>query len=287
MLQTGNLGGMARKAAPDSEATRALNDIIGIVLMGLALLLLVALISYHPFDSPEVATPSNHPVRNWIGPFGAWMAHQWLVWVGIPAFFLPFILLFLGLGCFFDALAYVRRRWVWTVVLFVCCMGLLDLYKPYLGHLQQKLYTTPGGILGTNLNQHIFSYFGTMGATIIFLMLYFISFLYLTNFRLGDWLRGQWARQAGGAGGGSGGPMTEEERVLEKRARELEKQARKLQEQADKEGAAGIGADLKPVPEPTVRDLSVPQNKTVPGRAKKPAAAEPSKEPAPPDEAVV
>src|SRR5207249_314920 len=47
-------------------------------------------------------------------------------------------------------------------------------------------------------------------------------------------------------------------KVLERRAKELERQAKKLQEQVIK---AGLGADLQPVPEPTVRDLSVPQAK--------------------------
>ena len=50
--------------------------------------------------------------------------------------------------------------------------------------------------------------------------------------------------------------MTSEERALTRRARELEKQARKLQDQVER---SGLGADLKPVPAPTVRDLSVPQ----------------------------
>jgi len=37
---------MARKASANSESSRGFNDIIGVVLMGLALLLLVALFSY-------------------------------------------------------------------------------------------------------------------------------------------------------------------------------------------------------------------------------------------------
>ncbi|MDB6108938.1 MAG: spoIIIE, partial [Pedosphaera sp.] len=293
---------MARKAAPEPAPHRGFNDIIGIVLMGSALLLLAALFSYHPFDTSDVATPPNNPVRNVIGPFGAWMAHKWLLWVGFSAYLLPFILVFLGLGCFFELLSYVRRRWIWTVVLFVCCMGLLDLYSPWLENAHKRLCVPPGGILGTNLNQHIFGYFGTVGATIIFLMLYFISFLFLTNFQLGDWIRAIWARKnelrglattppaavagAGARGGTSAaaGAMTAEEKALEKRARELEKQARKLQDQVDKTNP-GLGADMQPVPEPTVRDLSVPQSK--PAKGKKPGSSEPAKEPAPPEDAII
>ncbi len=277
---------MAKKAAPNSAPHHGFNDVIGIVLMGCALLLLVALLSYHSQDTSDVVNPPNHPVQNWIGPFGAWMARSWLAWLGVSAYLLPFALVFIGLGCFFEFLSFVRRRWVWIGVLFVCCTGILDLYSSWLSHVQTRLnIPSPGGFMGNGLNQTIFHNFGRAGATIIFGMLYFISFLYLTNFRLGEWLRGKRAARAETAPTrktASDRELSPEEKVLEKRARELEKQARKLQEQV---AGAGLGADMQPVPEPTVRDLSVPQSKPV--KEKKSAAPEPPKEPAPPDEGVV
>jgi len=111
------------------------------------------------------------------------------------------------------------------------------------------------------------------GATIILLTIYFISLLFLTNFQLGAWVRWAWTWTRAEKAATESSP---EEHPLERRARELQKQARQLQEEVER---TGLGADLQPVPEPTVRDLSVPQAK--PARAKKPA--EPSKEPAPSD----
>ncbi len=278
---------MAKKA-PDSAANHGFNDIIGIVLMGSAILLLIALLSYHPRDVSANGLPVNSSLHNWIGPIGAWIAYFWLFWVGGAAYIVPFLLLFIGLGCFFQDFAYLRRRWPWALVFFICCFGFLDLYKNLFNGFSRKMMTIPGGILGENLNRYIFNNFGRIGASILFLMLCFISALYLTNFRFGDWLRAFMSRKTAAAGAGAGssdsGEMTEQERALEKRARELEKQARKLQEQVDKSGG-GLGADLKPVPEPTVRDLSVPQNKPGGGRGKK--SAESVKEPAPPDEAII
>ena len=94
-----------------------------------------------------------------------------------------------------------------------------------------------------------------------------ISLLYLTNFQLGPWLRELWQRRRAGAGEG---PLDLDERDLERRTRELKKQALKLQEQVEKARTRSpgdkstldkenLGADLQPVPEPTVRDLSVSQ----------------------------
>jgi S-DNA-T family DNA segregation ATPase FtsK/SpoIIIE len=274
---------MARKETAENESSRnGFNDIIGIVLMGFAMLLMVALLSYHPRDVSANAVPYNSPAHNWIGPFGAWLAYYSFQWFGAASYIFPVLLFLAGLGCFFQSLAHLRRRWPWELILFLCCMGLLDLYKDYLSSLQHVMNAPAGGFIGVNLNQQFFHYFGTGGATIIFLMLYFISLLFLTNFQLGEWIRTLWARRAIG-----GGETSPEEQVLERRARDLQKQARKLQEEVDKAEKAersGLGADLQPVPTPTVRDLSVPQNK--PGRGKKPGL-EPQPEPEPVEEGEV
>jgi S-DNA-T family DNA segregation ATPase FtsK/SpoIIIE len=269
---------MARKASVNSESSRGFNDIIGIVMMGFAVLLLVALFSYHPRDVSANILPTNPSVRNWIGPFGAWMACGCFRWAGAAAYVLPVLLFLVGLGCFFDSFAYLRRRWLWELVLFLCLMGLLDLYKDRLETLQSNINATAGGILGLNLNQRLFDYFGKAGATILYLMLYFISMLFLTNFQLGNWLRAIWGRREAPVDG-----TPPDEQALDRRARDLQKQVSKLQEQSDR---SGLGADMKPVPAPTVRDLSVPQaGKSSGGR--KPAPPEPPKAPAPADEGEV
>jgi DNA segregation ATPase FtsK/SpoIIIE, S-DNA-T family len=142
--------------------------------------------------------------------------------------------------------------------------------------LEHNLSITAGGVLGLGLNKYLFGYFGTAGATILFLMMSFISLLYLTNFRLGDWIRRIWAARPQSV---TGGPAEE---ALERKARDLQKQKQELEQQVAR---SGLGPDLKPVPEPTVRDLSVPQNKG--GRAKKSAAPEAPEEPAPADDVEV
>jgi S-DNA-T family DNA segregation ATPase FtsK/SpoIIIE len=241
---------MARKESAEQKPAHSFNDIIGIILIGFAVLLLVALLSYHPRDVSANGIPTNSVVRNWIGIFGAWLGYYWLFCVGAAAYVAPVLLLLVGLGCFFDNFAYLRRRWPWALLLFVCCFGILDLYKPYLEGLRRSLNTEAGGILGVHLNGGLFGYFGTVGATIIYAMLYFISLLFLTNFQLGEWVR-RLSQKA------------PEEVVLERKAKDLQKQARKLEQEVER---SGLGADMQPVPQPTVRDLSVPQSKPDKGR---------------------
>src|SRR5215467_6079355 len=120
---------MARKSSANTEpTTHGFNDVIGIVLMGFALLLLVALVSYQPGDISSNRLPPNPSVHNWIGPFGAWMGYCFFSVIGAAAYELPALLFLVGLGCFFDFFGHLRRRWLWTVVLLLCCIALLGLY---------------------------------------------------------------------------------------------------------------------------------------------------------------
>src|SRR5579862_2483505 len=114
---------MAKKAAPEAAPHHGLHDVIGIVLMGSAILLLIALLSYDPGDISSIKNPPNHPTHNAIGLAGAWVAYGWLLWIGASAFLLPFILVFVGLGCFFQNLAYLRRRWPWALVVLFAAWG--------------------------------------------------------------------------------------------------------------------------------------------------------------------
>ncbi len=120
-----------------------------------------------------------------------------------------------------------------------------------------------GGWLGfltfgqTPRYEYGFSLLGTAGATIVYAALCLISLLFLTNFRLGEWIRGFLEKVPAGERT-EPEPESAENGALERRARELEKQAKKLQEEVAR---TGLGADMQPVPEPTVRDLSVPQAK--------------------------
>ena len=268
---------------------------MGVVLLGLALLLFIAMSSFDRNDLRANTTVPNVIAHNWIGGAGAWIANKFFQAFGAAAFVVPVLCLLFGFSCFFNTLHYLRRRWAWGLVLFFCCVGFLSLFTNeravsqlalnpdlpsagFLEHVSRNLGTSSaGGVAGVWLNQ-IFGNFGRPGASIIYIMLYVVSLLFLTNFRLGEWVRGVFAKAPEGEE-----EMTDEERALEKKARDLEKQAKRLQEQVEKgraksdkladkpdksgkpgkaeraeeEERVGLGADLQPVPEPMVRDLSL------------------------------
>jgi S-DNA-T family DNA segregation ATPase FtsK/SpoIIIE len=255
---------MSRKT-PDSH--HGLNDVIGIALLAAALLLLVAQFSFDRYDLSFVSTSAHHQTHNWIGSLGADVSYAFFFIFGIAAYILPFLLAAFGIGYVCNFLSYLRERvrWfgLWSIALIFSLSGLLDRMDGLFKSLRENVdVPSAGGLLGKTLfdfklfgDDWGFWMFGSIGATIVYLALCFISLLFLTNFKLGGWIRALLRKNPAEIETGK----TSDEAALERRARELEKQAQKLQEEVAR---SGLGADLQPVPEPTVRDLSVPQNKS-------------------------
>lgn len=299
---------MARKRQGGDPPRQGGGDILGLVLLCLAVLLFAALFSFDKHDLPAVMDPPNRPAHNWGGLFGAHVANGLFFAVGASAYLLPMLLLGFGLAQFFTPLRYLRRRWPWALVLMLACSGAMDLWTDpagleqlvrglpgaRAGWLEQLSYNlnapSAGGVLGLTLNRYLIGYFGRLGGDLIYFTLYLIALYGLTNFHLGEWLRGlvarcrQWwaNRQLS-------------ERALARRARRLERQAAKLKRRLEAKRAAGKPAEAPPtpveapvaadlaqaldLPEPTVRDLSQPQVKEEPAAARENPFAAPVQEP--------
>jgi len=249
---------VARTAKTETREPQGFSDVVGLILLAFAALLGIALFSYDRNDLAFYTSSPNEYKYNWVGSVGAYLAYGSFRVFGAAAYLLPVLFLGFGLTSFINCLAYLRHRIVWAALLLVAFMGVLAVHSEALVKtLDLKIVQdagSAGGLIGWGMNELIFRHFGTVGATIVFSTLYLMSLLYLTNLQLGEWLRDLWERRA--AALAAVDPFGAEEKALEKRVRELQKQARKLEEQA---GPTGLGADLQPVPEPTVRDLSVPQ----------------------------
>jgi S-DNA-T family DNA segregation ATPase FtsK/SpoIIIE len=292
---------MARKSDDSSKSKNGFNDVIGIALLAFALLLLVAQLSFDRYDLPFVRNPPNKEIHNWIGGIGAYLAWFSFVTFGLAAYLLPWISAAFGVAYLLNALSYLRERlyWflLWTAVLFVSLTGLLhlagriDLINDWRIAINSHF---AGGWLGYlsygRLSEYDYGFvlLGRVGATIVYAALGLIALLFLTNFRLGHWIRS--AAQKGKAVAENEFGKSAGEIELDQRAIELQKQKRQLEEELSRvdktdkpeKTASGLGADGLPVPEPTVRDLSVPQANKSGARVRKTTLPEAPKEtPAP------
>ncbi len=242
---------MARKVSNGSPTSHGvLGDVIGVALLALSLMLVVAQWSFEPKDLEFLFNPPYRPAHNYIGVVGAYMAYGVFFLFGIAGYLLPVLFFFFGLGFLLQFLSYLQRRWAWALILLVCTMGLVELNAPLFEEITNHINTPAGGVVGTVLKR-TFSVFGKMGATIVFVTLYAISLLYLTNIRLGEWMR--WLIEQYRAKREAA--MSDDQKLV-RRAKDLKKEVKELQEQAEAIGV--LGQDLQPVPEPQVRDLSVP-----------------------------
>ncbi|MGP8053484.1 MAG: DNA translocase FtsK 4TM domain-containing protein, partial [Limisphaerales bacterium] len=280
---------MSRKTTTGSH--RGFDDLIGFGLLALGLLLLVAQLSFDRYDLKFIHPPGNNPVHNWIGPFGAYGAYGLFFVFGGGGYlisllmllfgfaYVPYVLQFAGLRTVADAIEHLQQRWIWhtiwAVLLIIGCCGLLnmaDMARWLVAWRNNMQAPSLGGLMGQTFYDFGFWTLGAIGATFVYALLCLVSLLFLTNFQLGSWIRGSFRKEETVVAE----PKSADEAALERRARDLERQARKLQEEVAR---SGLGADLQPVPEPTVRDLSVPEVRPASARVRKTTLPEPAKEP--------
>ena len=284
------LAGVATKErTEESSKDRIWVDSQGLLLILVAVVLAAALISYDRLDLGVNTTEPNTAIRNWMGRFGAHVVYNLHLVLGFGIWVLPVLLLGFGFASFIPSLNYLRR-WrslLASVGLVIACVGVLDLCERWIPGVQIRKNSgpSPGGLLGHQINNAWVEYsVGRMGAAVTYVIIYLASLLFLTDYQLLVWIRQLWVRV----------PKTPEEKMaaeeasIEKKAKALEKKARELTKQADVESEvssavtkparakaavvpqpdgvsepSGVGADLKPFPEVTIRDLSVPQPREV------------------------
>ncbi len=148
--------------------SRPFNILLGLVLVTAALMLLLALATYHPTD-PSWNTASGavgpHAARNWTGLFGAWLGDLLLQTLGLTAFFLPLWLG--GLGW-----TWMRSRpggaawlrWMGTLLALAflpACFGLLPWNWRWLHAVPVE------GVVGKLIAQLLVTYLNIQGAWLV------------------------------------------------------------------------------------------------------------------------
>jgi S-DNA-T family DNA segregation ATPase FtsK/SpoIIIE len=255
---------MPRTAPHRSEETpgHLRKDLLGLVLLTLAIVWFLALLSYDRLDLSRNTTRPNDPAQNWIGPVGAWWSDLSLLVLGGAAFLAPLAFLLYGLGSLTVAFQFARRWWPWVTLLLVST-AFLDLNENFARRMVP--FEQPGGLVGDLLNRYLFRFIGYAGSMTAFILGYCLSILALTDFQLFNWIRDTWQKRREAAEA-----ALDEEARLQRQARQLEKEARRLQEIVDRERpvpspASPASATTNPNPssatdpEPNVHDLSVPR----------------------------
>jgi DNA segregation ATPase FtsK/SpoIIIE, S-DNA-T family len=261
---------MARKKATRSKVEgRGSVNVLGILYISFAVLLFGALGSYDAGDLAINRQPPNEVIQNLMGRFGAWAAYLSFFVFGGAAFILPVLLLGFGMAHYLPILKYLshsyRTRFA-AIGVVLSCMGVLDLYTDSLIWLRSAITSKgAGGYIGHLLNEFFVYIFNETGAMTLYITVYATSLVAFTNFDVSAFLRELWERYQDRRDR-MDADATHQERELKRQERELAKQEKQLrkkirttapsvEERVEEPAEEELEED--PVPEPTVRDLSV------------------------------
>lgn len=182
---------MATKVRTGKENKGKSKEIIGLSIAAVGFILLISLLSY---DYKDISLHASDQKSNWCGWIGAWLAYYFYIFFGISAYLTSLVAITWGLSLTIKLFSHLKTRWPWMLLLtatFSCGLDLAS--RTFLSKIAKNVShnissSSLGGWLGHFLNDHFFGMFGVCGATTIFLTIYLICLLGLTNLELDDWI---------------------------------------------------------------------------------------------------
>src|SRR5262249_35109498 len=137
----------------------------------LALILLLALTSYSPIDPAFSVAGGDNAIANRMGPAGAWFADVAFLLFGETAYLFPVLVLVAGVFLFRQEQLPEHGPMIWRSVGFVLTIatssGLATLHFD-----APQMRETAGGILGQLVGRGLEGGLGSLGATVLMLVLW-------------------------------------------------------------------------------------------------------------------
>jgi len=151
---------------------RRLNEIKAITLLAIVFIILASLISFTPFDLPFYTSHPNLPPKNFIRTFGAYLAGLLVFLFGWSSYFIPAAIMYLGVKLFQQEKPDLRLpKVLGMLVMLLSVSSLVGL----LGFKNEAIIFSRAGFLGFIISNFVSTYFGRLGAYIIFITLFILS----------------------------------------------------------------------------------------------------------------
>jgi S-DNA-T family DNA segregation ATPase FtsK/SpoIIIE len=158
---------------------RRLNEVKGVILVALGLMILASLIRFERLDLPFYSSHPNYPPHNLLGIFGAYLGEIIIFLFGRPtSFVLPLLVILLGVKFFRQEKPYLSiPRILGMFVLLVSVSSLIGMFN--LGNESFRFYYS--GLFGSLLPKFITAYFSRLGGFIIFITFILLSLALVTE----------------------------------------------------------------------------------------------------------
>src|ERR1700736_4993150 len=174
---------------PQPRKHNAWNEVIGLVLLGVGMVLFLALISYTPKDVPSwvwfsAISPPNSPAQNFNGPTGAVIAGFLYMTLGGASYLISAVFLGFGGGKLFPPGFRILRRLPWAVVFVMSGAAVAHLQPWFLQNWRHDFNIMgPGGWVGYRLGDILLDMLGQIGSIISLSVIYLISLIWLSGIR--------------------------------------------------------------------------------------------------------
>jgi S-DNA-T family DNA segregation ATPase FtsK/SpoIIIE len=161
---------------------RRLNEVKGVILVALGLMVLASLIRFERLDLPFYTSHPNFPPKNLLGIFGAYLGEIIIFLFGRPtSFVLPLLIILLGVKFFRQEKPYLSLpRILGMLVLLVSVSSLIGMFN--LNNESFRFYYS--GLFGSLLPKFITAYFSRLGGFIIFITFILLSLALVTDILL-------------------------------------------------------------------------------------------------------
>ena len=184
MAKAAQIAKTAKKDSGASTVTRSVRESALWVLGALALIMMLALLSYHPLDPGFSHTGyDGGNLQNEIGTAGAWFADITFYLFGMPAYLFPAIVMLFGWLLFSerDSSEPIERSLIISKVCGFILALLTSCGLATLHFVQPDLRETAGGVIGQLAGQGLEGSLGLLGATLLMLALWLTSVSLLTG----------------------------------------------------------------------------------------------------------
>lgn len=151
---------------------KKVNEIKGIIVLAIGIILLASLISFNPYDLAFYTSHPNVPAKNWIRSFGAYLAGFLLLLIGWSSYIIPIFIIWMAIKLFkgirFD---FRLPQFLGLLIFLLSFSAILSLC----GSQIERLRFLRAGISGVLLANFVNTYFGRLGSYIIFITFALLS----------------------------------------------------------------------------------------------------------------